>query len=317
MDVKTVYLSNIVSTYKSALMSHKTQDPVLTAPIARAGVSPVKSVLAGGIAGGIEICITMPAEYVKTQLQLDPRYKGSMDVLRTTLSETGFFGLYRGLSSLLVGSIPKAAVRFLAFEEFKKVLMDSDGKMTAGKNFMAGLGAGVTEAILVVCPMETVKVKLIHDQTTTKKYKGLADGLVKIVASEGIGGIYKGLLPTILKQSTNQGIRFLVYNEVKKMLQGGDDKKQVPIYSSMLAGAVAGAASVIGNNPLDVIKSRMQGLKAKEYKNSLDCAIKVFREGGVMSFYKGVAPRFVRVVSDVALVMTLYEQILNVLDSLF
>lgn len=36
---------------------------------------------AGGLAGGIEICITFPTEYVKTQLQLDekanpPRYKG-------------------------------------------------------------------------------------------------------------------------------------------------------------------------------------------------------------------------------------------------
>lgn len=35
----------------------------------------------GGLAGGIEICITFPTEYVKTQLQLDekanpPRYKG-------------------------------------------------------------------------------------------------------------------------------------------------------------------------------------------------------------------------------------------------
>lgn len=37
--------------------------------------------LSGGIAGGIEICITFPTEYVKTQLQLDeranpPRYRG-------------------------------------------------------------------------------------------------------------------------------------------------------------------------------------------------------------------------------------------------
>lgn len=35
----------------------------------------------GGIAGGIEICITFPTEYVKTQLQLDekanpPKYRG-------------------------------------------------------------------------------------------------------------------------------------------------------------------------------------------------------------------------------------------------
>lgn len=37
--------------------------------------------IVGGIAGGIEICITFPTEYVKTQLQLaenvqPPRYTG-------------------------------------------------------------------------------------------------------------------------------------------------------------------------------------------------------------------------------------------------
>lgn len=40
----------------------------------------VKGIVIGGITGGIEICITYPTEYVKTQLQLDersahPKYK--------------------------------------------------------------------------------------------------------------------------------------------------------------------------------------------------------------------------------------------------
>ncbi|GCC41401.1 hypothetical protein chiPu_0025437 [Chiloscyllium punctatum] len=70
----------------------------------------------GGIAGGIEICITFPTEYVKTQLQLDeranpPRYKGIGDCIRVTVRDHGPKGLYRGLSSLLYGSIPKSAVR--------------------------------------------------------------------------------------------------------------------------------------------------------------------------------------------------------------
>lgn len=33
----------------------------------------LKGVIAGGITGGIEICITYPTEYVKTQLQLDEK----------------------------------------------------------------------------------------------------------------------------------------------------------------------------------------------------------------------------------------------------
>lgn len=104
--------------------------------------SPRHLVPTGGLAGGIEICITFPTEYVKTQLQLDeranpPRYRGIGkeglpgvargtlrgggariltvppvgDCVRQTVRSHGVLGLYRGLSSLLYGSIPKAAVR--------------------------------------------------------------------------------------------------------------------------------------------------------------------------------------------------------------
>ena len=61
--------------------------------------------------------MTFPTEYVKTQLQLDeksavPKYKGPIDCVKVTVRDHGFFGLYRGLSSLLYGSIPKASVRY-------------------------------------------------------------------------------------------------------------------------------------------------------------------------------------------------------------
>lgn len=73
--------------------------------------------LPGGITGGIEICITFPTEYVKTQLQLDEKsggakkYNGIIDCVKKTVRSHGFFGLYRGLSVLLYGSIPKSACR--------------------------------------------------------------------------------------------------------------------------------------------------------------------------------------------------------------
>lgn len=48
---------------------------------------------------------------------------------------------------------------------------------------MAGLGAGVTEAIFVVTPSETLKVKLIHDKlSAAPKFKGLAHGIKTIIA---------------------------------------------------------------------------------------------------------------------------------------
>ncbi len=76
--------------------------------------------VSGGITGGIEICITFPTEFVKTQLQLDEgssrrgetrQFNGVIDCVKKTINSRGFFGLYRGLSVLLYGSIPKSAVR--------------------------------------------------------------------------------------------------------------------------------------------------------------------------------------------------------------
>ena len=78
----------------------------------------------GGLTGAIEVCITFPTEYVKTQLQLDDkmgdsrRYKGIIDCIRVTLRERGVFGLYRGLSVLLYFAIPKSAVRSVSGDHF-------------------------------------------------------------------------------------------------------------------------------------------------------------------------------------------------------
>lgn len=164
----------------------------------------------GGIAGGLEICITFPTEYVKTQLQLDersatPRYKGPLNCVAVTVREHGVLGLYRGLSSLLYGSIPKASVRyhyicnfcftivfinchfrFSVFEFLKNKMADERGNISQGQRLLAGLGAGVSEAVLIVCPMETVKVKFIHDQTQANpQFKGFFHGVRTIIRNEG------------------------------------------------------------------------------------------------------------------------------------
>lgn len=62
----------------------------------------------GGIAGGIEICITFPTEYVKTQLQLDekanpPKYKG----IGESLFNVVFFFFYLVLALLMISQFKK------------------------------------------------------------------------------------------------------------------------------------------------------------------------------------------------------------------
>jgi solute carrier family 25 (mitochondrial citrate transporter), member 1 len=74
----------------------------------------------------------------------------------------------------------------------------------------------------------------------------------------GIRGTYQGLTATIMKQGSNQAIRFFVMETMKDWYRGGDNKKPVPKLVVGAFGAIAGAASVFGNTPIDVVKTRMQ-----------------------------------------------------------
>jgi solute carrier family 25 citrate transporter 1 len=274
----------------------------------------------GGITGGIEICITFPTEYVKTQLQLDeraakPRYTGIGDVVKQTVKSHGVSGLYRGLSVLLYGSIPKSAVRFGAFEELKKRNVDAKGNLSPVMRMLCGLGAGVCEAIFAVTPMETVKVKFINDQQSKNpKYKGFSHGVRMIIKEEGLRGCYQGVTATIMKQGSNQAIRFFVMESLKDWYRGGDNTKPVNKLLVGTFGAVAGAASVFGNTPIDVVKTRMQGLDAHKYKSTADCFMQIAKNEGPKAFYKGTVPRLSRVCLDVAITFMIYDSFIELFN---
>lgn len=165
----------------------------------------------GCIAGAIECVSVWPMEYIKTQLQLQkvgpgqkPPFTGVYSGLVYTVRTTGFFSLYNGLGVTLVGSIPKAGIRFGANAYCKQLLSDGKGgKLNMGQQFLAGMGAGTIEAIFAVTPMETIKTKLIQTN------QGLISGVSSILKESGVRGLYQGVVATILKQSSNQGLRFM------------------------------------------------------------------------------------------------------------
>lgn len=133
----------------------------------------------------------------------------------------------------------------------------------------------------------------------------------------GIAGIYKGLTPTILKQGTNQAMRFYVMETLRDMYKGDDPNKVVPKPVVGVFGVVAGAISVFGNTPLDVIKTRMQGLEAAKYKNTADCVVQIFKNEGPTAFYKGTVPRLGRVCLDVAITFMIYDSFMDLFNKVW
>ncbi|KAJ3034212.1 hypothetical protein HDV00_005259 [Rhizophlyctis rosea] len=290
-------------------------------------VPPLYSLTAGTIAGAVEASITYPTEYVKTQLQLQGKkqqklFDGPWDCVKWTIREKGFTGLYRGMSALVLGTSTKAGIRFLSFEHFKKSLADEEGKLSSQRMMLAGLGAGVTEAVLVVTPTETIKTKLIHDQNQPNpKYCGLIHGTREIVKAEGVSGIYRGMTAVVARQGANSAVRLTIYGLLKEKVQQYfppdpvTGTRYVPWYVTFGNGMIAGLITVYSTQPIDVVKTRMQALNARAlYKNSLHCLYKVGKEEGILALWKGATPRLGRLLFSGGIVFSVYEQVLFLLD---
>jgi len=263
--------------------------------------------VSGMIAGAIETVTVWPMEFIKTQLQLSSPtnplpYNSMSSGLTYTFKANGFLGLYRGLAPTLIGSIPKAGIRFGLNAEIKGRLRDANGNLTPAKNFLAGLGAGVSEALIIVAPAETVKTKCIDMNLP------FLEGMKKILAEEGLKGVYQGAAATAMKQGSNQGLRFMWFNEYKSWITNNGEEKMTPL-KSLLGGMSAGCFSTLGNNPFDVVKTRMQGVAATQYSGTLDCFKQIMANEGIGGFYKGVGPRLMRVVPGQGIIFMSFEGI--------
>jgi solute carrier family 25 citrate transporter 1 len=187
-------------------------------------------------------------------------------------------------------------------------LKDDKGKLSVKANMFAGVCAGASEAVLAVTPMETIKTRVADAQRMGHgAYSGSLDATMKILKAEGPIGIYRGVVPTILKQSTNQMVRFPFQSFFMDMLVGEDvERRKNPLING-LAGALAGGASVLVTMPQDTVKTRMQGEDAKKlYSGTLDCFMKILRQEGPAFFFAGTVPRLVRVSLDVGITFTIY-----------
>jgi solute carrier family 25 citrate transporter 1 len=337
--------------------------------------NPVKNVSAGALAGLIEATINYPTEFVKTQLQLQrrggaavaaggaqpptPQFAGPWDVVRSTVRQKGISGLYSGLTSLIVGTTFKSAVRFGSYERYAQMLRGEDGKLTTARTMLAGLMTGTTEAVLAVTPTETIKTKLIDDTNRkTPRFRGMVHGVRTIVTeevsgrtrsyrfgllmfvfllsacslttltrtthvynSQGIRGIYKGLSPTIAKQAVNSMVRFTVYNALKKELllrkEMTSKDRSLSVAESLVCGLFAGTVNVYVTMPLDVVKTRMQGLEAAQFTSMADCFAQTVRHEGALALWRGSLPRLMRVGPSGGIMFVSYEQALKALNIAF
>lgn len=277
--------------------------------------------IAGGTAGLFEALCCHPLDTVKVRMQLYRKSgKKPPGFLRTGINivqKENFGSLYKGLGAVAIGIVPKMALRFSSYEFYRGLLYAPDGTITTGNTFIAGVGAGITEAVMVVNPMEVVKIRLqaqhhsMADPLDIPKYRNAPHAAYLIVKEEGFKTLYRGVSLTAARQATNQGVNFTVYSKIKERLQQYHGSEMLPAWETSLIGLVSGALGPLSNAPLDTIKTRLQKTTYASNESGLVRIVKIgkqlIKEEGAAALYKGITPRIMRVAPGQAVTFTVYE----------
>ena len=176
--------------------------------------------------------------------------KGAREnVVKTIYEEGGARGFYRGLGPVVSTIVPKVAVRFSAFHQFRALTERAAGTSNFATSLLAGMGAGATEAIVVVTPSEVVKIR---QQEKGNANRGQLATLRVLLREGGVGALYRGIGATVIRQSGQQGCKFAFFYYIKDLLhlQGSS--------GDLIGGALANCVGAVLNTPLDVVKTRIQ-----------------------------------------------------------
>jgi len=196
----------------------------------------------------------------------------------------------------------------------------SGQKTSPAKNFLAG-GFGGMCLVAAGHPLDTIKVRL---QTMPKPvpgqpalYKGTFDCAKKIVVREGPLGLYKGMAAPLSGVTPMFAVCFLGFGIGKRLQQTHPDDP-LTMFQLFKAGMISGVFTTAIMAPGERIKCLLQVQAANtgnaiKYNGPIDCAKKLYAEGGMRSIYKGTAATLLRDVPASGMYFMTYEWLQQVL----
>eukprot|EP01117_Protostelium_nocturnum_P007020 TRINITY_DN2515_c0_g1_i1.p1 TRINITY_DN2515_c0_g1~~TRINITY_DN2515_c0_g1_i1.p1 ORF type:complete len:463 (-),score=143.75 TRINITY_DN2515_c0_g1_i1:67-1455(-) len=266
---------------------------------------------AGATAGVLSKTLTAPLERLKVLYQITSgKPPPVMTVLKDIWAEGGVKAFFRGNGAALMKVAPEMALKMTVFDKIKKFFSEDDAAVKPWQRFAAGGIAGATCHTLMF-PLEVVKLRLTASPKGT--YSGVGDVFSKIWHNEGkFYPFYRGLVPCLMNTIPHNGINLMVYETLKEEMI--KRKLTTPEPSAKALMACSGSATIIGQlicYPFHVVMARLaiQGMPGREklYNGTVDAFVKIYKNEGPRSFYRGMGVSFIKSVPAHSISLTVYE----------
>jgi len=158
----------------------------------------------------------------------------------------------------------------------------------------------------VTAPLDRLKI-ILQTQGKTKEFTGVAQGLRRLYALEGIPGFWRGNGVNVSKIVPEAGIRFMAFEMNKKWFLGDQPGATLTTGQRLLAGGLAGVTSQITVYPLEVLRSRLAVSGPSVYQGVVDCFQKTVQKDGFGALYRGIFPSLLGIFPFAAIDLGVYD----------
>ncbi|CAE6451974.1 unnamed protein product [Rhizoctonia solani] len=256
-----------------------------------AAISPITDFVAGTVGGMVGLAVGFPFDTIKVRLQhpeTTSRYRNSVVALAKIIKEERVAGLFKGISSPMLGCAFLNGLVFAGSGFFMRAQMsDPNAEPTLTQITIAGAGTGIL-ASLIATPTELIKIRQQANTSAGVQPSAwsVAKGLWK---SHGVRGLYRGISSTAMRDMS-YGTYFATYEGMQRLLTPARlERKDAPVTEDgrpifltqpsyterkemekemeaqrwarlMISGGVAGIAGWVFTFHLDSIKTRVQSI---------------------------------------------------------
>ncbi|CAI5448805.1 unnamed protein product [Caenorhabditis angaria] len=229
-----------------------------------------------GATAGLAVDIGLyPLDTIKSRMQSKQGF----------IAAGGFKDVYRGMSSVVLGSAPGAAIFFFSYKfissNLKKNYSQNDPLIEAISASLAEIAACAVRVPTELCKqrgqvMENAKLSVICRE---------------IWEAKGFRGFYQGYMSTVAREIPFSIIQFPIWEGLKRFIAKNKKNGKCSPLEGAACGSFAGCIAAGLTTPLDVAKTRIMLTKTSPPPTIIATIRDVYSSGGIAGLYSGIVPR--------------------------
>jgi hypothetical protein len=286
------------------------QQSRLLATASAAPPSLLQQVGMAGTAAVITVTFIHPIDVVKTRIQISSEYGalGMGGTVKKIAGAEGVTALWKGVNAAWLRESSYTSLRLGLYEPCKVAFgCTTPENTTFIKKFLAGSAAGALGS-LAGNPFDVLKTKMMASEGGAASISGTAK---ELLAKQGVAGFYRGIDSNIMRAMVLNGTKMACYDQAKGVVVQTTGLHKSSLVVQFLAAASAGFFMTCTVSPFDMIRTRLmnQPADAKIYNNALDCCVKIIKNEGPATLWRGFIPIWSRFAPTTTIQLVIFEQL--------